>query len=74
VDGFGLLRHKDLILVGDLNFTTFPEKVWGHSTLFDPLAGFYKTLFQKNCLVDFAQVELVPTWRNGRTGDESIAK
>jgi hypothetical protein len=74
LDGSGLLRHKDLIMVGDLNFTTSPDEVWGTSALFDPLAGYFKTLFQKNCLVDFVPVEKVPTWRNGRAGDDSIAK
>jgi hypothetical protein len=38
------------------------------------LAGYYKSLFQKNCLVDFVPVEIVPTWKNGRVGDDNIAK
>jgi hypothetical protein len=29
LDGSGLLRHKDLIMANDLNFTTSPEEVWG---------------------------------------------
>jgi hypothetical protein len=62
VDGKGLLAHKDLIIVGDMNFTTSTEEVWGQSTLVDSLAGFFKSLFIKNNLVDVVPVEVVPTW------------
>jgi hypothetical protein len=42
--------------------------------LTDPLAIFFKDLFDNSSLVDVAPTELVPTWRNGRIGDSSIAK
>jgi endonuclease/exonuclease/phosphatase family metal-dependent hydrolase len=74
LDGSGLLSHKDLILAGDLNFTTSPAEVWGKSSLLDTLAGFFKSLFQMNGLVDVAPVEKVPTWRNDREGDACITK
>ena len=60
-------------MAGDMNFTTSPEEVWGHSTQNDSLAGFFKTLFLKNSLVDLAPMESVPTWKNGRSGHDNIA-
>jgi hypothetical protein len=45
VDATGILAHKDLIIVGDLNFTTSSAEVWGHSTLQDSLAGYFKSFF-----------------------------
>jgi hypothetical protein len=74
VDGKGLLAHNDLIMAGDMNFTTSTEEVWGTSALVDSLAGFFKALFIKNNLVDVVPIEVVPTWHNGRSGDDGIAK
>jgi endonuclease/exonuclease/phosphatase family metal-dependent hydrolase len=74
VDAIGILAHKDLIIAGDLNFTTSSAEVWGHSVLQDSLAGFFKSFFFFNSLVDVAPAEIVPTWRNDRSGDDSIAK
>jgi hypothetical protein len=74
VEDRGLLAHGDLIMVGDMNFTINSEEVWGTTTLVDPLAVFFKELFEKNKLVDVAPAELVPTWRNGRSGEYGIAK
>jgi hypothetical protein len=70
----GFLRHNDLILVGDLNLTTSLAEVWGKSTQLDSLTGFFKSLFQKNDLVDVAPVKKVSTWRNGRTCDACMTK
>jgi hypothetical protein len=38
------------------------------------MAGFFKDLFVKNKLVDIMPAEIVPTWRNGRDGNDSIEK
>jgi hypothetical protein len=45
-----------------------------HSTHQDLLAGFFNNLFQAHSLVDISPDELVPTWRNGRSGTEAISK
>jgi exonuclease III len=74
VEASGILAQKDIIIVGDLNFTTSPEEIWGHNALQDPLAGFFKSLFLKNSLVDVLPSEIVPTWRNDRAGIDSISK
>lgn len=64
----------DLIIAGDFNFTTNINEIWGVGALPDPLVGFFNNLFDKNNLVDAHLAELVPTWRNGRSGSESIQK
>jgi hypothetical protein len=74
LDGSGLLAHKDLVIVGDLNFTTSAEEVWGLSRHVDSLTGFFIALFLKNRFVDIMLAEVVPTWRNGRSGNDSIEK
>jgi hypothetical protein len=38
------------------------------------LADFFKDLFQSKNLFDIQPENIVPTWRNGRTGTDSIAK
>jgi hypothetical protein len=70
----GLLAIKDLILAGDLNFTLNNDEIWGTTALMDPLAPFFKELFDDSPLVDVAPTELVPTWHNGRIGESSISK
>jgi hypothetical protein len=70
----GMLAHKNLIVAGDLNFTVSAGEVWGDTTHLDPLAGYFKDIFQENRLVDILPDEVVPTWRNGRSRCEGISK
>jgi hypothetical protein len=74
VEAKGLLAQDALILAGDLNFSTSLDEVWGEVALSDPLAVFFKDLFANNHLVDVVPAELVPTWRNGRSGVDGIQK
>jgi hypothetical protein len=74
VEAKGLLSMDTLILAGDLNFSTRSDEVWGVGALIDPLVGFFKELFANNHLVDIQPAELVPTWRNGRSGGQGIQK
>jgi hypothetical protein len=46
----------------------------GNNNLDRSFGTFFKDLFDNSPLVDVAPTELVPTWRNGRLGDSSIAK
>jgi hypothetical protein len=68
LDRAGLLVVEDLILAGDLNFTTSTEEIWGENARADLAVGFFKQLFSKNHLVDVTPDVVVPTWRNGRSG------
>jgi hypothetical protein len=61
-------------MAGDLNLTINLEEIWGETTHVDSLVGFFKELFSKNKLVDVAPAQVVPTWRNGRSGTEGISK
>jgi hypothetical protein len=74
VESNGLLAWENLILDGDLNFTTNIDEVWGVDAHPDPLAGFFRDLFQKNRMVDVKPLELVPTWCNDRSGEQNIQK
>jgi hypothetical protein len=56
-----LLTTKDLILARDLNFTLNIDEIWGSAATLDPLAPFFKDLFDYTPLVDVALIELVPT-------------
>jgi hypothetical protein len=68
------MLHTDLILARDLNFTFNSKEIWGTLALLDPLATFFKDLFATTPLVDVAPTELVPTWCNGRMGNQAYLK
>ena len=70
----GLLATKNFIVAGDLNFTTGADEVWGATTQLDKIADFFKLLLQNYHLVDMVMDVIAPTWRNGRTGVDSITK
>jgi hypothetical protein len=70
----GLLSLKNLVIAGDLNLTVSTSEVWGGYVASGQLAGFFNSLFQTHKLIDVQPDKLVPTWRNGRSGTDSIAK
>jgi endonuclease/exonuclease/phosphatase family metal-dependent hydrolase len=70
----GTIGPNNLILAGDLNFSTGVDEIWGEKALIDPHATFFRDLFTNHHLVDVKPSEVVPTWRNGRLGVEGIQK
>jgi hypothetical protein len=74
LDCLGLLAIKDIIIAGALNLMLSSKEIWGDRAKMDPLAIFFKSLFTKNALVDLESTELLPTWRNGRSGSSCIEK
>ena len=70
----GFIHLPNLILAGDLNFTTIAAKIWGKKSLLYPLAPFFTHLIVEHDLVDLAPPYAGPTWRNCRAGDEGISK
>jgi hypothetical protein len=69
----GLLSTPNLILGGDLNITLSSDEHWGGSPLSATDGVFYRDLFSSSNLVDILPSSIVPTWRNGRPGEEAIA-
>jgi exonuclease III len=74
VSASGLLAKPNLILAGDFNFTLSSSEIWGTNASTDATASQFSDIFQQHNLVDLLPVEVVPTWRNGRSGTTSISK
>jgi endonuclease/exonuclease/phosphatase family metal-dependent hydrolase len=70
----GILDLPNLILGGDLNVTLSSDEHWGGNPSPGSEAAFYKDLFSSKNLIDILPNKLVPTWRNGRTGNQAIAR
>jgi exonuclease III len=70
----GIFNEENLILGGDLNFTTSSREVWGAKARVDPLQLFFSHLVQNEGLVDVEPIKILLTWRNGRKGQDYIAK
>jgi len=74
VDRSKILLLDNLFVGGDLNLTLGPSEIWGGIASEDPLAIYFKQLFMRVNLVDISLNVLTPTWRNGCTGTDFIAK
>jgi hypothetical protein len=69
-----ILKEHNMVLGGDLNFTTSYREVWGVHFREDSLQPYFSQLIQEEGLVDVEPIKLIPTWRNGRGGEDYIAK
>jgi hypothetical protein len=69
-----ILKVKNLISRGDLNFSLGEEEIWGPSARLDQLTTRITHLFSSNRLLDIKPRKLLPTWRNMRTGEARVAK
>lgn len=70
----GVMNKGNIILGGDLNFTIGGEDILGNATHKDPLSDFFKIKIYEARLVDIESIELIPTWRNMRVGEEILTK
>jgi hypothetical protein len=70
----GLLSTPNLILGGDLNILLSEDEHWGGASPSGLNNAFYRDLFASNNLIDVLPTCLIPTWRNGRSGSDSIAR
>jgi len=70
----GLLVVENLMLAGELNFTTGADEVCGPMTHLDRHANYFIELIKDHSLVDLAPNVFVPMWKNGRVGGAGIAK
>jgi hypothetical protein len=69
-----LMRSKNLIIGGDLNFSLGEEEIWGPSAHPDPQTTLFSHLLATNSIIDIVPTKLLPTWRNLRTVDAHVAK
>ena len=70
----GIFNEQNLILGGDLNFTTSIREVWGAHAREDPLLPFFSQLIQDEGLANVEPLKFLPTWRNLRVGEAHVAK
>lgn len=69
-----LLDIHSLILAGDLNFLVGTSENWENRIRMDPLASWFLQLMNSHKLVDDQPKPLAPTWKNGRSSVDVIAK
>jgi exonuclease III len=70
----GILSIPNLILGGDLNITLSADEHWGGNPTPGPSNAFFRDLFSAFNLIDILPSRLLPTWRNGRSGNNAIAR
>lgn len=69
-----LMKAPLMVVGGDLNFSLGRAEAWGPSAREDPLSDFFFQALSDNKLIDPSPINLKPTWRNRRTGEDRIAK
>jgi exonuclease III len=70
----GILSIPLLIAGGDLNLILSDTENWGGGLVLGATVDFYRNIFASNKLTDILPEQLVPTWRNGRSGSTAIAR
>jgi hypothetical protein len=70
----GVLSKPQSIIRGDFNFTVSLREVWGSNPRPDGQRDFFISLMEDLKLVDIEPIKVIPTWSNGRSGQETIAK
>ena len=69
-----IFRKEHLISGGDLNFSLGHSESWGHHAEFDPQSEFFENILEAHNLVDIPLEKVLPTWRNNRAREDSLAK
>jgi hypothetical protein len=69
-----LLNTELLILGGDLNFSLGEAESWGPNAHPNSQVVYFRHLIDSKGLIDVAPPNMLPTWRNMRTGEAKVAK
>ena len=69
-----IFHYPNLILAGDLNFTTSELEIWGEHARRDHLSLYFTQLLDSMNMVDILPSKIGPTWRNGRAGSAGVCK
>eukprot|EP00253_Pinus_taeda_P004657 PITA_04657 len=69
-----LMNVPLMVVGGDLNFSLGRAEAWGPSAREDPQSDFFFQLLTDNKLINPSLINLKPTWRNRRAGEDRIAK
>jgi hypothetical protein len=59
---------------GDLNFSLGAMEVWSPRTSPNPLSNYFTHFIDLHGMLDLEPVKLQSAWRNGRVGDDRVAK
>jgi hypothetical protein len=57
-----------------LNIIISSDEAWGGTFAPGLTEDYYRDLFLSKKLIDVKPIKMVPTWRNGRSGQEAIAR
>jgi len=68
------IQSKNLILGGDLNFSLGLAESWGNKAQTDPVTAFFEVLMDSYDLLNIDMEKLMPTWRNRRIGEDTLAR
>lgn len=69
-----IVKFKNMVLGGDLNFSIGSAEAWGPSVREDSPSDFFQNILISNNLIDVNLIKLKPTWRNRRVGEARVAK
>jgi len=68
------MQADNMIIGGNLNFSLGISKSWGNRAQTDPLTTFFEIMMDSHDLLNIDSENIVPTWRNRRTGEDALAR
>lgn len=63
-----------LLIGGDFNNTLYSDDIWGNGRRTDPIGQMIRNAMIQNNFVDIQPDGKGPTWDNGRSNDDYLAK
>jgi hypothetical protein len=68
------MKHEDLIIGGDLNFSLGVAELWDQWAQPNSLLDYFSHKLSELGLIDITPIRAIPNWRNNRMGEGYIAK